>query len=81
MNLAIALAYSLTFAFGACMLLAVLFWGTIISIDNSVLPSQITAVYGQTTDRITHSPTSSNSEDFDAALENSATSTFLLPVQ
>jgi hypothetical protein len=76
MNLAIALAFSLTLAFGAYMLLAVLLWGTTISIDNSVLPSQIRAVYAQTTDRITHSPTSSNSEDLDAALENSATSTF-----
>jgi hypothetical protein len=76
MNLAIALAFSLTHAFGAYMLLAVLLWGTTISIDNSVLPSQIRAVYAQTTDRITHSPTSSNSEDLDAALENSATSTF-----
>ena len=76
MNLAIALAFSLTLAFGAYMLLAVLLWGTTISIDNSILPSQIRAVYAQTTDRITHSPTSSNSEDLDAALENSATSTF-----
>ena len=76
MNLAIALASSLTLAFGAYILLAVLFWGTTISIDNSVLPSQITAVYAQTTDHITHSPTSSNSEDLDAAIENSTTSTF-----
>ena len=71
MKLAIALASSLTFAFDARILLAVLFWGTTISIDNSVLPSQITAVYAQTTDHITHSPTSSNSEDLDAAIENS----------
>ena len=76
MNLAIALAISLTLGFGAYMLLAVLFWGATISIDNSVLPSQITAVYAQTTDHITPSPTSSNSEDLDAALENRATSTF-----
>jgi hypothetical protein len=76
MDLTIALAFLLTFTFGACMVLAVLFCGTTISTDNSVLPSKITAVYAQTTDHITHSPTSSNSEDLDAALENSTTSTF-----
>jgi hypothetical protein len=76
MNLTIALAFSLTFAFGACMLLAAVFSGTIINIDNSVLPSQITAVYAQTTDHIIHTPTSSNSEDLDTTLQNSTTSTF-----
>jgi hypothetical protein len=76
MNLAIALAFSLTLGFGVYVLLSVLLWGTTINIDNSILPSQITAVYAQTADHITHSPTSSNSEDLDAALENSATSTF-----
>jgi hypothetical protein len=76
MNLKIALAFSLTFTFGACMVLAVLFCGTAISTDNSVLPSKITAVYVQTTDHITHFPTSSNSEVLDGTLENSTTSTF-----
>jgi hypothetical protein len=69
MNLKIALAFSLTFTFGACMVLAVLFCGTAISTDNSVLPSKITAVYAQTTDHITHFPTSSNSEVLDGTLE------------
>ena len=76
MNLAIALAFSLTFAFGAYILLAVLFCGTTISLDNPVLPSLIPPVYAQSTDHMIHSPTSSNSEDLDTNLENRTTPTF-----
>jgi hypothetical protein len=70
-----ALAAQLTFAFGACILLAILCWNTTISVDDT-LPLKATAAaaagpvaYAQTTDNI-NSATSSNSEDVDAAVEN-----------
>jgi hypothetical protein len=69
-----ALAVQLTFAFGACILLAILYWETTISLDDT-LSSKATAaaagpvVYAQTTYN-TNSATSSNSEDVDAAVEN-----------
>jgi hypothetical protein len=72
--MATALAVQLTFAFGACILLAILYWETTISLDDT-LSSKATAaaagpvVYAQTTDN-TNSATSSNSEDVDAAVEN-----------
>lgn len=72
--MATALAVQLTFAFGACILLAILCWETTISVDDT-LSSKATAaaagpvVYAQTTDN-TNSATSSNSEDVDAALGN-----------
>lgn len=72
--MAIALAVQLTFAFGACILLAILCWETTISVDDT-LSSKATAaaagpvVYAQTTDN-TNSATSSNSEDVDAAVAN-----------
>lgn len=72
--MATALAVQLTFAFGACILLAILCWETTISVDDT-LSSKATAaaagpvVYAQTTDN-TNSATSSNSEDVDAAVAN-----------
>lgn len=72
--MATALAVQLTFAFGACILLAILCWETTISVDDT-LSSRATAAaagpvaYAQTTDN-TNSVTSSNSEDVDAALGN-----------
>jgi hypothetical protein len=72
--MATALAVQLTFAFGACILLAILYWETTISLDDT-LSSKATAaaagpvVYAQTTDN-TNSATSSNSEDVDAAVAN-----------
>ena len=72
--MAIALAVQLTFAFGACILLAILCWETTISVDDT-LSSKATAAaagpvaYAQTTDN-TNSATSSNSEDADAAVAN-----------
>lgn len=72
--MATALAVQLTFAFGACILLAILCWETTISVDDT-LSSRATAAaagpvaYAQTTDN-TNSATSSNSEDVDAALGN-----------
>lgn len=72
--MATALAVQLTFAFGACILLAILCWETTISVDDT-LSSKATAAaagpvaYAQTTDN-TNSATSSNSEDVDAALGN-----------
>lgn len=71
--MAIALAVQLTFAFVACILLAILCWETTISVDDT-LSSKATAAagpvaYAQTTDN-TNSATSSNSEDVDAAVAN-----------
>ena len=71
--MATALAVQLTFAFGACILLAILCWETTISVDDT-LSSKATAAagpvaYAQTTDN-TNSATSSNSEDVDAAVAN-----------
>ena len=72
--MATALAVQLIFAFGACILLAILCWETTISVDDT-LSSKATAaaagpfVYAQTIDN-TNSVTSSNSEDVDAAVEN-----------
>ena len=71
--MAIALAVQLTFAFVACILLAILCWETTISVDDT-LSSKATAAagpvaYAQTTDN-TNSATSSNSEDADAAVAN-----------
>jgi hypothetical protein len=72
--MATALAVQLTFAFGACILLAILCWETTISVDDT-LSSKATAAaarpvaYVQTTDN-TNSATSSNSEDVDAAVGN-----------
>jgi len=76
MKLAIALAFSLKFAFDVYILIAVLFCGTTMSLDNSVFQSLIPPVYAQPTDHMIHSPTSSNSEDLDTNLENRTTSTF-----
>ena len=71
--MAIALAVQLTFAFVACILLAILCWETTISVDDT-LSSKATAAagpvaYAQTTDN-TNSATSSNSEDVDAVVAN-----------
>ena len=75
--MATALAISLTFAFGACVLLAILCWQTTTISSNDTLSSNAAAVaaYAQTTDN-TNSVTSSNSEDLDAAVENNKTTTF-----
>ena len=76
--MATALAVSLTFAFGASVLLAILCWQTTtISIDDDALSSnaEAFAAYAQGTDN-TDSATSSNSEDLDAAVENNKTTTF-----
>ncbi len=76
--MAIASAVSLTFAFGACVLLAILSWQiTTISIDGTLSPkaAAIVAAYAQITDN-TNSATSSNSEDLPAAVENNKTTTF-----
>lgn len=71
-----ALAVSLTFAFGACVLLAILCWKTTISIDDTLSSNAVAAAaYAQTTDN-TNSATSSNLEDLDAAVENNKTTTF-----
>lgn len=72
--MATALAVQLTFAFGACILLAILCWETTISVDDTPLSKATAAAagpvaYAQTTDN-TNSATSSNSEDVDAALGN-----------
>jgi hypothetical protein len=76
MNLRIALTYSLKFPFAACTLLAVIFWGPSISVENLVLPSQITAVYAQTTHHTAISTTPSSSEGLDATLKNNTINTF-----
>ena len=76
MNLKIALTYSLRFPFAACMLLALLFWGPSTGVKDLVLPSQITAVYAQTTHYTANSTTTSNSEGLDTTLKNNTTTTF-----
>ena len=76
--MATALAVSLTFAFGASVLLAILCWQTTttISIDDALSSNAAAfAAYAQGTDN-TDSATSSNSEDLDAAVENNKTTTF-----
>jgi hypothetical protein len=75
--MATALAISLTFAFGTCVLLAILCWQKTTISSNDTLSSNAAAVaaYAQTTDN-TNSVTSSNSEDLDAAVENNKTTTF-----
>lgn len=72
--MATALAFQLTSAFGACVLLAILCWETTISIDDTLSskPGAAAAVpvaYAQTIDN-TNSATSSDSEDLDAAVGN-----------
>jgi hypothetical protein len=69
------LVFSPALAFGALMLLAVLFSGTTISVKDLMLPSQVRAVYAQTTDHTAHSRTSSNSEGPDATLANNTITT------
>jgi hypothetical protein len=76
MNLKIALTYSLTFPFAACTLLAVLFWGPSISVEELGLPFQNTAVYAQTTHLTTNSTTHSNSEGLDTTIKNETITTF-----
>jgi hypothetical protein len=71
-----ALAVSLTFAFGASVLLAILCGETTISIDDTLSSNAVAAAaYAQITDN-TNSATSSNLEDLDAAVENNKTTTF-----
>ena len=67
---------SLTFAFGASVLLAILYWqATTTGIDDTLSSnSTALAAYAQRTDN-TNSATS-NSEDLDAAGENNKTTTF-----
>ena len=67
---------SLTFAFGASVLLAILYWqATTTGIDDTLSSnSTALAAYAQRTDN-TNSATS-NSEDLDAAGENNKTATF-----
>jgi hypothetical protein len=76
MNLKITLAYSLTFPFAACMLLAVLFWGPSISVEDLGLPTQNTVVYAQTTHHTANSTTPSNPEDLDTTLKNDTITSF-----
>ena len=81
--MATALAFQLTSAFGACLLLAILCWETTISIDDtlSLKPGAAAAAaaapvaYAQTIDN-TNSATSSDSEDLDAAVGNNNITTF-----
>ena len=75
--MATALAVSVTFAFGASVLLAILCWQiTTISIDDALSSNAAAfAAYAQRTGN-TDSATSSNSEDLDAAVENNKTTTF-----
>ena len=82
--MATALAFQLTSAFGACVLLAILCWETTISIDDtlSLKPGAAAAAaaaapvaYAQTIDN-TNSATSSDSEDLDAAVGNNNITTF-----
>lgn len=66
-----------TLAFGVCILLAVQFSGTTIIVEDLVLPFQITAsVYAQMAHHTDNSTIPSNSEGFDAALQDNTTSTF-----
>jgi hypothetical protein len=78
-NMANALAFQLTSAFGACVLLAILSCETTISIDDTLSSKQeaaaVPVAYAQTTDN-TNSATSSNSEDLDAAVGNNNITTF-----
>jgi hypothetical protein len=76
MNVKIALTYSLIFSFAACMLLAVLFWGASIGVEELELPSQINTVYAQTTHHTANSTTPSNSEGLDATIKNNTITTF-----
>ncbi len=75
-----ALAFQLTSAFGAYVLLAILCWETTISIDDT-LSSKLGAAaavpfaYAQTIYN-TNSATSSDSEDLDAAVGNNNITTF-----
>jgi len=75
--MATALAVSLTFAFAAYVLLAILSWQTTtISIDDALSSNSAAfAAYAQRTDN-TDSATSSNSEDFRAGVGNNKTTTF-----
>ncbi len=75
--MATALAVSLMFAFGASVLLAILYWQTTtISIDDALSSNTAAfAAYAQRTDN-TDSATSSNSEDLHAGVENNKTTTF-----
>src|SRR3712207_1854618 len=76
--MATALAVSLTFAFGASVLLAILSWQTTpISIDDALSSNAAAFVtaYAQRTDN-TNSATSSNSEDLHTGVENNKATTF-----
>jgi hypothetical protein len=74
-----ALAFQLTSAFGACVLLAILSCETTISINDTLSSkpeaAAVPVAYAQTTDN-TNSATSSNSEDLDAAVGNNNITTF-----
>src|SRR5215204_5367641 len=72
--MATALAVSLSFAFGACVLLAILCLEAPMSINNTSSSSKAATAYAQTRYN-TNSATSSNSEDLDAAVENNKTIT------
>jgi hypothetical protein len=72
--MATALAVSLSFAFGACVLLAILCLEAPMSINNTSSSSKAATAYAQTRYN-TNSATSSNSEDLDAAVENNKTKT------